>query len=96
MFGRIVLEYEIGLEQSRAQAEVIRGERDLLQLQYAEANAGLASVRDDRDRFAAQLARGEQLLAEARVRASEQQLRAETVLAETQADRNRLLTNSWL
>jgi hypothetical protein len=85
MFGRVVLEHEIGLEQARAQADAIRGERDLLQRQYAEAAGGHASVRDDRDRLAAEVARSETASAEAQ--ADRSRLLAELAAAVDERDR---------
>lgn len=55
LFGRVLVDYEINLEESQTQATAFRSELDLLRNQRGEDEAGFAAVATERDRLAVEL-----------------------------------------
>lgn len=65
MFGRVLIDYEIGLEDLQAQTNASRNEIDLLRVQLRDAGTELAAVLAERDHFSGQLQGRNQNIAEA-------------------------------
>jgi hypothetical protein len=65
MFGRLLVDYEIGIEDLQTRITAVQNERDLLHARQADTDAGLISVQGDRDRLSAELQARDEALAAA-------------------------------
>ncbi|WP_020176009.1 sulfotransferase family protein [Methyloferula stellata] len=71
MFGRLLMDYEIGIEDLQTRIIAVQSERDLLHARQADAHAGLISLQQDRDRLSAELQARDEALGAAAARLAE-------------------------
>ncbi len=71
MFGRLLIDYEIGIEESQARLEAMRGEHELLRGRQAGTEAELSTAQRDSERLSAELLARDEALIAAAVRLAE-------------------------